>query len=129
MRLVLACTLFAVIGFGLSARLCAQDDAKKEEARPEGRERPQPERMMKEWDKNGDGKLTLDEIPAERKDFFLRVRNRADQDGDEALSLDELQKAFAAFRERPADAGERPARPARSRTSETTFVTSSSPRH
>jgi Ca2+-binding EF-hand superfamily protein len=48
-------------------------------------------------DKNGDGKLTVDETPDERRNLIARMLRRADKDSDQALSLAE----FLAGRERP----------------------------
>jgi Ca2+-binding EF-hand superfamily protein len=52
-------------------------------------------------DRNGDGKLTADEAPEERRKFIERLIKRGDKDGNGSLSLEEFEAA------RP----ERPARP------------------
>lgn len=57
---------------------------------------------LREMDANDDGKISLDEVPAERREFFRRLIQRLDRDGDGAVSLEELA---AAARER---AGGRP---------------------
>jgi Ca2+-binding EF-hand superfamily protein len=53
--------------------------------------------LFSRLDKNGDGKLTVDETPEERRNLITRMLRRADKDNDQALSLAE----FAAGRERP----------------------------
>lgn len=82
--------------------------------RPDG-ERPNPrggdaeaflERFMSQ-DKNGDGKVSKDELPEER----LRMLEFADRDGDDAVSRDEARQMIERFRQRgPAEGarGERP---------------------
>jgi Ca2+-binding EF-hand superfamily protein len=41
-------------------------------------------------DKNGDGKLTADEAPADRPQLIARLMSRADKDNDQAVSLAEF---------------------------------------
>lgn len=53
-----------------------------------GRGGRNPATMFKTQDANGDGKLTGEEIP----DFFRGRMDMIDQDGDEAITLEELQK-------------------------------------
>jgi Ca2+-binding EF-hand superfamily protein len=53
--------------------------------------------LFSRLDKNGDGKLTVDETPEERRKLITRMMRRADKDNDQALSLAE----FAAGREWP----------------------------
>ncbi len=53
-----------------------------------------PEGLFKRWDKNGDGKLVLSEVPKNARRNF----NRADANGDGAISLAE----HLAFLKRPA---------------------------
>lgn len=65
--------------------------------------RPDPSQMMQRMDRNGDGKVTADEIPEQRRPMVERLIERGDKDGDGALSLEELTAAFAARGGKPAD--------------------------
>ena len=63
--------------------------------RPEGR--GEAAALFARLDKNGDGKLTVDETPEERRKLIARMLRRSDKDSDQALTLAE----FLAGRERP----------------------------
>ncbi len=78
----------------------AQTAAKK---RPEGKPAAQ---LFKRMDRNGDGKVTADEVPEERRPMIERLIERADRDGDQALSLQEFT---AAMDKRRPNAGAPPA--------------------
>jgi Ca2+-binding EF-hand superfamily protein len=54
-----------------------------------------PEALFAELDKNGDGKLTADEIPESRKRFFDRLLRVADSDKDGALTRVEFTKGLS----------------------------------
>jgi len=54
--------------------------------------RPNPEAIFKMADKNGDGKITSDEVPEDRRPMI----ERADKDGDKAVTKDEFVAFFAA---------------------------------
>ena len=58
--------------------------------------RPSPEEIFKRMDKNHDGKITIDELPPERRDNFRRI----DTNGDGAISLEE-HLAFLTGRKGP----------------------------
>lgn len=45
-----------------------------------------------QWDKNGDGKITADEFPR-GEEAFKKLLERADKDGDSALSTEEMKAA------------------------------------
>jgi Ca2+-binding EF-hand superfamily protein len=67
-------------------------------------------RLFSRLDKNGDGKVTLDEVPEERRPRIERWIRRADKDGDKALSLEEFTAAWRQGRpgeDRP-ESGRRP---------------------
>ncbi len=64
--------------------------------RPDGRR--DPRRIFQRFDKNGDGKVTLDEVPEERKKMVGRMIQRAGKNADQGLSLEEFTAAFAAIR-------------------------------
>src|SRR6185295_17362744 len=53
-----------------------------------------PEEMLKRLDKNGDGKITLDEVPEEAKERIGGLLKRADKNGDGAVTKEELADAF-----------------------------------
>ncbi len=52
---------------------------------PVGTHAPTPEEIFKRLDKNHDGKITIDELPPERRENFKRI----DTNGDGAISLEE----------------------------------------
>lgn len=68
--------------------------------RPGQRRRPDPQAFFKRLDRNGDGKVTLDEIPEQRKEIFERMLARLDKNGDKSVTLDEFKAARGA---RPTD--------------------------
>jgi Ca2+-binding EF-hand superfamily protein len=79
------------------------------EKRPEGR--PGAEQLFRRMDRNGDGKVTTDEVPEERREFVSRLIKRVDKNCDDAMTAEEF--AAAPFPGRPngqAGAG-RPPRP------------------
>ncbi len=51
------------------------------------------EDIFKSLDKNGDGKVTADEVPEEQKRFFDRSLRVGDKDADGALTKDEFTQA------------------------------------
>jgi len=51
--------------------------------------------MLVGMDKNGDGKLTPDEVPEERRERFTNLLKRLDANGDGALTKDEFPKGPA----------------------------------
>ncbi|HWU13191.1 MAG TPA: EF-hand domain-containing protein [Caulobacter sp.] len=61
---------------------------------------PSPEKVLKAWDKNGDGGIDKDEwLAAGRKEKrFVQ----ADTDGDGKISLEELRAGMARMKARPA---------------------------
>jgi Ca2+-binding EF-hand superfamily protein len=61
-------------------------------------EGPNPERMFKRFDANGDGKLTLDEVPEPRQAMFQRLLRRAGKGGDGSLSEQEFVQGVQALR-------------------------------
>lgn len=60
-----------------------------------GGDRPEPGALFQRLDANGDGKIVRDEIPEGRGEFLLRMMERADRDGDSALSREEFGAAMA----------------------------------
>ena len=63
------------------------------EAMSRGR-RPSPEEMMERLDANKDGKLTLAEVPEDRRRFMAPMFQRI---GKESVTLDDLKKAMASM--------------------------------
>jgi len=66
------------------------DSPKKEKGKGKPGQNGNPQRFFSRFDKNGDGKLTADEAPAERPQFFEQLVARGDKDGDQAVSLAEF---------------------------------------
>jgi Ca2+-binding EF-hand superfamily protein len=56
-----------------------------------------PAAMFRRMDANGDGIVTLDEIPSDRREGFAGLLSRADTNGDGKLSRDEFDKARSLF--------------------------------
>ncbi len=53
-------------------------------------QRPDPNAMFERMDQDGDGVLTLEEVPEERRRFFERMMQRADQNEDGKLTREEF---------------------------------------
>jgi Ca2+-binding EF-hand superfamily protein len=71
--------------------------------------RPGLDAMFKQMDKNGDGKVTPEEVAEERREGFQRILERGDTDKDGALSKEEFTKAMGAMAAgRPGAAGTPP---------------------
>ena len=66
--------------------------------------------VFKRLDSNGDGKLTAEEIPADKRDFFDRALRSGDGDGDGALNAAEFARAFSAGRDSDRERDSRPRR-------------------
>jgi len=64
-----------------SCAICAEDGKPAEKS---------PLTLFAELDKNGDGKVTADEVPASQKRFFNRLLRVADGDRDGALTREEF---------------------------------------
>ena len=65
-----------------------------------------PAALFARFDRNGDDKLTLEEVPEERRGFFEPLIQRADRDGDGALSQEEFTAAMS--RQQPGQPGSTP---------------------
>ncbi|MBX3411241.1 MAG: EF-hand domain-containing protein [Pirellulales bacterium] len=52
---------------------------------------------LREFDKNGDGKIELDEVPEERQQMFEMVLDRFDKNDDDAMDLNEIAEAAREF--------------------------------
>lgn len=61
--------------------------------RPEGAEFAQ--RMFKRLDRNGDGRVTADEVPEERREMLQRMLEHFDKNGDKALSAEEFAEGVS----------------------------------
>lgn len=80
--------------------------ARQAGAGPSGRPSPEMlERMFTQADKNNDGKLSRDEIPAERREMLGRLLERLDNDGDGAVTKEQFLRAM---QQRMADGERRP---------------------
>ena len=75
-------------GVNSDAEQPARENGPRE--RPEGRGRFDPAQMFADRDTNGDGKLSGDEISERMRENLPDF----DQDGDEAITLEELQAGF-----------------------------------
>ncbi len=94
---------------GLARRPQQPEAANPPGGGPEGK--PAPEKMFKRLDANGDGKVTLDEVPEPRRDMFKQLVARGDKDGDGALTKKEFLRAFPGGGDPPKgkpDAAKRP---------------------
>jgi Ca2+-binding EF-hand superfamily protein len=78
----------------------------QQDKKPAGDERSLFDRI----DQNKDGQIVADEIPAERKSYFERLLRERDKDGDGKLSKEEFQQS-AEQQRRPAAADENTQRP------------------
>jgi Ca2+-binding EF-hand superfamily protein len=58
---------------------------------------PDPNAFFRRMDRNGDGKVTADEIPEERQEGFSRMRDFADVNGDGAVDREEFAKVRERF--------------------------------
>jgi Ca2+-binding EF-hand superfamily protein len=70
----------------------------KEDKKPAGDQRSLFDRI----DQNKDGQIVADEIPAERKSYFQRLLREQDKNGDGRLSKDEFQQSAEKERRPPA---------------------------
>lgn len=77
---------------------------------PFGGERPDAEAMFKRLDTNGDGKLTLTDVPEDRRERVERMLERAGKEKDGAITLEEFKKGLESMRG-PGGEGRRPRRP------------------
>ncbi len=68
----------------------------------------EPEALFERMDQNGDGKVVTDEVPEPRRERFAKLLERADQDDDGSLSLEEFRRGFRAMAERLAPNGRPP---------------------
>ena len=84
MRIMLA----ALVVAGLSVASLQAEDSKLD-----------PAGVFKRLDTNGDGKLTAEEVPADKREFFDRALRSGDADGDGALNAAEFAKAFSSGRD------------------------------
>ena len=91
--------LAALIVAGLSVASLQAEDSKPDQAG-----------VFKRLDTNGDGKLTAEEIPTEKRAFFDRALRSGDGDGDGALNAAEFAKAFSAGRDSDRERDSRPRR-------------------
>jgi Ca2+-binding EF-hand superfamily protein len=68
-------------------------------------QRPSPESMFKRLDANKDGVITADELPAGMPERMKQMVTKADKDGDKKVTLEELLQAFKDHK--PADRPEK----------------------
>lgn len=94
-RLGILCTVGVSALLTSSAAAWAQDGV------------PNAEELFKRLDKNGDGKVTKEEVPEEQRRFFDRSVRVGDKDGDGVLTKDEFLQAS-----KPPEAGSIPLNPA-----------------
>jgi Ca2+-binding EF-hand superfamily protein len=70
--------------------------AKELRARPAKGQKP--EQLFKNLDADGNGKVTAEEVPQERRGLFRRISAQADKDGDKSLNEQEFVAGFHAAR-------------------------------
>ena len=58
-------------------------------------EKPAAPRLFRNLDKNGDGKLVADEVPADKRVFYERLLKTSDKDGDGVITTQEFSEGFA----------------------------------
>jgi Ca2+-binding EF-hand superfamily protein len=83
---------------------------------PGGPQFGNPEEMFKRMDANGDGKVTLDEVPERARPIIERMFEATGKGKDAGLTLDDFKKAGERFQQganpqgarRPAEGGDRP---------------------
>jgi len=97
----------------------AEDRPRGDMPPPGGGGRPgggqfEPGEFFRRMDRNGDGKITPDEVPEDRRAGFMQMLSRVDEDGDGAATLDEFRKGFGPRPGEPARPGE-PGRPGQPR--------------
>ena len=68
---------------------------------------PAPEQIFKRMDRNGDGKVTVDEVPENRRPMVERLIKRGDKDGDGALCARSSSRRWSGSVRRPASRGSR----------------------
>jgi len=110
LRSMFAVTVALVAASFTASSFAMADDepAKGPEEQAEGRRgRPNPEQMFKRLDKNNDGKITLDEVPEERKGFWEKVIANADKDNDQAATKEELRAGFEKWQKERGERGPR----------------------
>jgi Ca2+-binding EF-hand superfamily protein len=73
-------------------------DATVAKLRQQSTNGPKPEQLFKKLDADKDGKLTLEEVPQDRRGLFKRISAQADKDGDKALSEEEFVAGIKAAR-------------------------------
>lgn len=95
--------LTALMLAGLSAGSLQAEDGKSDQAG-----------VFKRLDTNGDGKLTAEEVPADKREFFDRALRSGDADGDGALNAAEFAKAFSSGRDSDRERDSRSRRRSRS---------------
>ena len=59
------------------------------------------ERIFKERDTNQDGKVSIDEVPQERREGFRRLLQQFDVDPEVGLTKEQFQRALSRFNRRP----------------------------
>jgi Ca2+-binding EF-hand superfamily protein len=72
---------------------------------------PSLEERFRERDRNGDGKITAEDIPEPLRNRFAAMLERADKDGDKAISLEEFKRASGLVAGRPGQPGSPPPGP------------------
>jgi Ca2+-binding EF-hand superfamily protein len=93
-----------LLALGLSGSIALSADEKGDKGKGKAEGKGNPEAFFKQRDKDGDGKLTLDEwkagMPEDKAakagDFFKRL----DKDGDGKLTLDEWKSGMEAAKKK-----------------------------
>jgi Ca2+-binding EF-hand superfamily protein len=95
----MSCKAFS---FGVAVLLLAPLGSLKAEEKTG--ENPNRSGLFKQVDANGDGQISEDEVPDDKRRMFARLVRRGDANGDGKLSLEEFTKALADDERTPAPA-------------------------
>lgn len=68
----------------------SREERRAAKGKNKGQNRPEIGQVLKRLDANSDGKVTMDEVPENRREQFGKLLSRLDKNGDKELSRDEF---------------------------------------